>query len=112
MSPLIQSEGLKEDHAVESRGQRDILHAIWAKQHLKNKWGRESYSDLHRGQRESAAEIGKMVFSLDFIGRMSQAIFQSNNLSLAFRLIFHRRHHCLGFKGEESKGGFRDLMSL
>jgi hypothetical protein len=58
---------------------------------------------LQRGQKEAAAEMGKMEFNLDLVGRMSQAIFHSNKFSLAFSLIFHKGS--IALDQEERKAG-------
>jgi hypothetical protein len=87
--PFIHSVRPKEDQAVESRGQKEDLHAILAKQQLKKRWERESASDLQRGHNISESEMGRIRFSLSLVGRMFQAIFHINNLSLAFSFNFH-----------------------
>ena len=68
---MIQLGRLREAQAMESRGQ-----AILAKQKWKKIWGKESTSDLQRGQRYFAAKLGKMALSLEFKPRL-QVIFPS-----------------------------------
>jgi hypothetical protein len=98
--PFIQSGSVREAQARESSGQKELLHAILAKQHLKNKCGRESSSTLQRGQKETAKEMGKMDLSLALVGMISQAIFHKNNLSPTFNFNFHRCFQELESRGE------------
>lgn len=98
--PRTHSETEKWDQAKESRGQGEDLQAILAKMHLKKRWGRESSSELQRGQHKSEWGEGKIALSRDLVGMMSQAIFHKKSLSLSFKFSFHRR-----FQLEESKVG-------
>jgi hypothetical protein len=90
---------------VESRGQKEDLQAILAKQQLKKRWERESVSALQRGHNISDFEIGKIRFSLSLVGRMFQAIFHRNNLSLAFSFNFHNNFQAFDSRGGGGGGG-------
>ena len=59
MIPLTQLEREIEDQAIKSRGQKEDLQTILAMQQLNNKWEKESFAILQRGQSESAGEMGK-----------------------------------------------------
>jgi hypothetical protein len=103
--PFIHSIRPKEDQAVESRGQKEDFHAILAKQQLKNRWERESVSALQRGHNISKFEIGRIRLSLSLVGMMFQAIFQRNNLSLAFNFNFHSNFQSFDSRGGGGGGG-------
>jgi hypothetical protein len=98
--PFIHSVGPKEDQAVESRGHNEDLQVILAKQQLKKRWEREYASNFQRGHKISESEIGRIRFSLSLVGRMFQAIFHRNSLSLAFSFNFHNI-----FQVFDSRGG-------
>jgi hypothetical protein len=44
-----------------------------------------------------------MGFSLVFVGRISQAIFQRKRISLAFNLSFHKDFQIFGSRGEREE---------
>jgi hypothetical protein len=110
--PSTQLAGLREDQARESKGQKEDLQATLAKMHLKRRWDKESGSAWQRGQRESAGEIGKILFNLVFVGTMSQAIFQRKIMSLALRFSFQSFFQVLGERGEDAAYDLDLLMSL
>lgn len=100
--PLIQLERLRDDQANETRGQKEDLQATLAKLHLKKRWGRESSSELQRGQRDSERGMEKTTFNLALERTLSHAIFQRKRLSLAFNLSFHKYFQVLDSRGEEA----------
>jgi hypothetical protein len=100
MRLLIQFKRGREDQAVESRGQKEDLHATLAKMQLKNRWEMESSSVLRRGHNESDGGIWKMALSLAFKGSRFYAIFQRNKMSLALSLSFHGAFQVLESRGE------------
>lgn len=110
--PSIQWARERFDQTRESRGQGENLYATLEKTQWKRRWGMESVSDLHIGQRSSTGGKLRKEFSLVFVGRISQAIFHKKSFNLSLSWSFHNFFQEFGFKGDKAEINLGELTIL